>query len=204
MRAHVQLLIYCSSQDGLLHEKRLSTGVGDNRASFLLDQDLEAARCVSSAKKQSRPPLCYSSSAEYCSMFFPWIFRYFCFFLSSLFSSCLTPWAPLQLSWCPLQGVQGSCWACTLGWVKKAKHRVLVYTAAKGSELCLDRVGYTTNCSKEWHLLGMALWCIVFWTKNQMLLSYCISAAFPGPRNTARSEHENTFFYLSLSFFFLP
>lgn len=52
MRAYIQLQMYCSSWDGLLCSKRLSTGVGNNGKSFILDQDLETSCCVTSAKKK--------------------------------------------------------------------------------------------------------------------------------------------------------
>lgn len=73
MRAYIQLQMYCSSWDGLLCSKRLSTGVGNNGKSFILDQDLETSCCVTSAKKKKEllgPHAFYSSCAEYCWVFF--------------------------------------------------------------------------------------------------------------------------------------
>lgn len=79
MRAYIQLQMYFSSWDGLLCRKRLSTGVGDNGKSFLLDQDLETSCCATSAKKKRiigssciLQQLCWVLLSV-----FLWIFRYF-------------------------------------------------------------------------------------------------------------------------------
>lgn len=59
---------------------------------FFLVQDLETARCATSAKKKViETSFILQQLCRVLLNVFLWIFRYFCFFVSSLFNSCQTP-----------------------------------------------------------------------------------------------------------------
>lgn len=62
MKSNLLRQMYCSSQDGLLCRKRLSTGIGGNGKCSLLDQDIETACSVTSAEK-NRDLICSTAAA---------------------------------------------------------------------------------------------------------------------------------------------
>ena len=161
MRAYIQLQMYCSSQDGLQSRKRLSTGVGDNGKSFLLDQDLETARCVTSAKKDNWD-LIYSTAAvlSIAECFSLDLQIYFCFFLSSLFSSCQTPLStsaalpgsPAGCAWLAL------CLHARVGEKDKAACACLCCCNGRSAwALCPARSGHSMSCSNKCHILGISM-----------------------------------------------
>lgn len=153
--------MYCSSWDGLLCSKRLSTGVGKNGKSFILDQDLETSCCATSAKKKKRIIGSSCILQQLCWVLlsvFLWIFRYF----TRLADPQASPSSP-----CLPQGVRSSCSSCTCGWARKAKLHILVCVAAKDLVLCPTRSGHSLSCSHWCHILGFRMFPE---TVNQMLL----------------------------------
>lgn len=79
MKSNLLRQMYCSSQDGLLCRKKLSTGIGGNGKCSLLDQDIETACSVTSAEKTETSFVLQQLPWVLLNAFL-WLLRYFCFF----------------------------------------------------------------------------------------------------------------------------
>lgn len=79
---------------------------------------------------------------------FLWLFRYFCFFVSSLLKRCLPCWAPLQCSWALLQALQGSA-VCAQGWGERQTWTCLCVLLPRAQGSALLAVGRTQIALKH-------------------------------------------------------